>query len=239
MDLQTRAELTKLARALGTAPERVEFLAGLPVEDLRRLRERVSAALFDRHRGGVQRMAAASRILPVGVLARIAERAMPPMLSARIAGEMAPERAAELATRLGAGYLAEVCVELDPRAAGPIVQRLPVEVVVGVAAELLRRGDHLTIGRFVDAAPDEVIRAVVDGIEDDADLLRIATYVEHADQLERLVGVLPEPRVKGLVRAAVDGPPELQDEVTSLLGRVNDDLAQRLAALLDEPVDKS
>jgi hypothetical protein len=80
------------------------------VDDLRRLRERVSASLFDRHRAGFQRMAAASRLLPIGVLAKIAERTMPPMIAARIAAEMAPER----------------------------------------AAELLRRGEYVTIGRFVD-----------------------------------------------------------------------------------------
>jgi hypothetical protein len=231
-DLLTRAELTKLARALGTTPDRVEFLAGYPVDDLRRLRERISASLHDRHRGGVQRMAAASRILPIGVLAKIAERAMPPMLSARIAAEMAPERAAELATNLSTDYLAEVCVELDPRAAGPIVGRLPIAVVVGVAAELLRRDEHLTIGRFVDAASDEVIRAVVESIEDDAELLHIATYVESAGQLDRLVGVLPEHRMRGLVQAGVTGPPELRDELRSLAARVGEDLGRRLDDLV-------
>jgi hypothetical protein len=193
-DLVTRAELTKLARALGMPAERVGFLAGLPVEDLRVLRERVSAALFDRHRAGFQRMAAASRLLPMGVLAAIATRTMPPLLAARIAAEMPPGRAAELATTLDTPYLADVCVELDPRRAGPIVAALPLPVVVAVATELVRRTDYLTIGRFVAAASDDVIRAVLTAVPDDDALLQVASHIETADQLTRVISLLPDDR---------------------------------------------
>ncbi len=232
--LVARAELTKLARALGLPPSRVEFLARLPVEDLRRLRAAVSAALFDRHRAGFQRMAAASRLLPIGVLARIAEATMPPMLAARIAAEMSPERAAELATKLGTDYLADVCVELDPRRATPIVAALPLPVVVAVAGELVRRDEYLTIGRFVDAASDAVISAVLDALMGDEPLLRIAFYVESPDQLARVVGLLPDARLRGVVLAGVGGSPELQAAGLSLISRSGAALAPRLADLAAE-----
>lgn len=231
MDLVTRAELVKLARALGLPPERVNFLDGLPGEDLRRLRERVSASLFDRHRAGFQRMAAASRLLPIGVLATIAERAMPPMLAARIAAEMPAGRAAELATRLDTPYLADVCVELDPRRAGPIVAALPVPVVVTVAAELLRRNEYLTIGRFVEAASDQVIRAVLASITGDEPLLRIAFFIESPEQVARVVSVLPDDRVRRVVLAGVAGPAELQAAGLSLMSRAAGPLGTRLGDL--------
>ena len=231
--LVTTAELTKLARALGLPPDRVEFLARLPVDDLRRLRDAASAALFDRHRTGFHRMAAASRLLPIGVLATIAERTMPPMLAARIAAEMSPGRAAELAGRLGTVYLADVCVELDPRRAGPIVAALPLPVVVAVAGDLVRRGEYLTIGRFVDAASDEVIRAVLSGIEGDEPLLRIAFHIESPGQLARVVGVLPDARVRDVVLAGVTGPPELQVAGLSLMSRAGA-LGARLGDLAAE-----
>ena len=90
-DVAARVELAKLARALGTTPEGVSFAGSLDHDDIRRLRERVVAALYDEHRAAFQRVAAITRILPTPVNVRIALRAFPPLLAARVAGEMAPE----------------------------------------------------------------------------------------------------------------------------------------------------
>ncbi|HEY0639787.1 MAG TPA: hypothetical protein VGD67_19235 [Pseudonocardiaceae bacterium] len=192
------AELVRLGRALGVPAPRVEFLAHLPLADLRLLRERVSAALHDRHRPALGRMATASRLLPIGVLATIAARTMPPVLAAGIAAELAPERAAELATRLDHGYLAEVCVALDPRRAAVIVTHMPAALVLTVAAELVRRKDHLTLARFVGPAPEATVRAVLDGLTD-ADLLRTATFVESDADLARAIALLAPSRLAAAV----------------------------------------
>jgi hypothetical protein len=233
-DLATRAELVKLARALGTTTDGVAFAAVLPHEDIRRVRERVVATLYDEHRGAFQRVAAITRVLPTAVNVRIALRAFPPLLAARVAGEMTPDRAAELADRMPVEYLAEACVHLDPRRAGPLVQRIRPDRVLGVVMELISRREFITLGRMLDAASEGVIHDVATTVSTEA-LLRIGFYAESGAQLTRAVALLPPARLRGVVRDALSGAPGLASAGLALLGRLTDDeLRGRLAGFAAE-----
>jgi hypothetical protein len=233
-DLATRAELVKLARALGTTTDGVAFAAVLPHEDIRRVRERVVATLYDEHRGAFQRVAAITRVLPTAVNVRIALRAFPPLLAARVAGEMAPDRAAELADRMPTEYLAEACVHLDPRRAGPLIQRIRPDRVLGVVMELIDRREFITLGRLLDSATEGVIHDVAMTVSTEA-LLRIGFYAESGDQLTRAVALLPPSRLRRVVADALSGPRELASAGLALIGRLtDDDLRGRLADVAAE-----
>jgi len=227
-DLAARAELVKLARALGTTHDEVAFTAALGADGIRLLRERVVGALYDEHRAAFRRVAAIPRTLPMPVNVRITLRAFPPLLAARVAGEMAPERAAELANRLPVEYLAESCVHLDPRRAAPLVSRLDPDRVLAVVAELVARGDFVTLGRMLDAASEELLAHLAAGTSDEA-LLRIGCYAESSAHLTRAVGVLPPERLRRLVHTAMTGPPDLRAAALSTIGRLDDALRGRLA----------
>ena len=233
-DLATRAELVKLARALGTTTDGVAFAAVLPHEDIRRVRERVVATLYDEHRGAFQRVAAITRVLPTAVNVRIALRAFPPLLAARVAGEMPPDRAAELADRMPVEYLAEACVHLDPRRAEPLVQRIRSDRVLGVVMELIDQGEFITLGRLLDAATEGVIHDVAMTVSTEA-LLRIGFYAESGAQLTRAVALLPPSRLRRVVTDALSGPRELASAGLALIGRLTDDeLRGRLAGFAAE-----
>ncbi|MFC4852333.1 hypothetical protein [Actinophytocola glycyrrhizae] len=228
-DLATRAELVKLARALGTTTDTVSFAAVLPHEDIRRVRERVVTTLYDEHRAAFQRVAAITRVLPTAVNVRIALRAFTPLLAARVAGEMTPDRAAELADRMPVGYLTEACLHLDPRRAGPLVQRLRPGRLLAVVAELIDRAEYITLGRLLDAATEGVIHDVAMTVSTEA-LLRIGLYAESGTQLTRAVALLPPARLRGVVRDALSGEQELMSAGLALIGRLTDDeLRARLA----------
>ena len=228
-DPATRAELVKLARALSTTTDGVAFAAALPHQDIRRVRERVVATLYDEHRAAFQRVAAITRVLPTAVNVRIALRAFPPLLAARVAGEMTPDRAAELADRMPVEYLAEACVHLDPRRAGPLVRRVRPDRVLAVVVELVDRGEFITLGRMLDAATETVVRDVAATVSTEA-LLRIGFYAESDTQLTHAVMLLPPSRLRDVVRDALTGPPELASAGLALIGRLtDDDLRGRLA----------
>ncbi len=234
-DLATRAELVKLARALDTTPERVAFAATLDHGDVRHLRERVVAVLYDEHRAAFQRVAMFTRFLPTPLNVRIALRAFSPLLAARIAGELPAERAAELANRMPVDYLAEACVHLDPRRAAPLIARITPDRVVAVVAELVTRGDFITLGRLLDAATEKIVGDVAGTVPDEA-LLRIGFYAESDPLLTRAVLVLPPERLRTVVRHAMTGPADLRSAGLSLIGRLTDDalrgrLANHAAAL--------
>ncbi len=212
----------KLARALGTTTDEVAFAATLPHEDIRRLRERVIDALYDEHRAAFQRVATIARALPTAVNVRITLRAFPPLLAARVAGEMSPERAAELADRMPVDYLAEACVHLDPRRAAPLVRNMRPERVLDVVTELVARGDFITLGRLLDSATERVVRDVAATVSTEA-LLRIGFYAESGDQLTRAVSLLTRDRLHDVVREALSGPPELASAGLALIGRLEDE----------------
>jgi hypothetical protein len=209
-ELRVRAELIKLARVLGAREEQVAFLAPLGVEQLRRLGDRVSSALFDEYRTAFQKLADASRLLPASLVAKMSELVFGPVLSARISGLMPPDRAIEVALKLRGRFLADVCIELDPRNASELLARMPTKIVVDVAQELLRRREHVTMGRFVDDLTNEAIRAVMQAVTDDAALVQIGFFVERRERLVELVELLSPERVRAVVAAAASGPPEAQ-----------------------------
>src|SRR5262245_26602752 len=203
-DLATRAELVKLARALGTTPEEVAFAAELPATAIRIIRERAVATMYDEHRAAFQRVATITRVLPTALNVRITLRAFSPMLAARVAGEMPPDRAAELANRMPVEYLAEACAHLDPRRAAPLIRRVRQDRVIAVIMELIARGDFITLGRLLDAATEPIVREVSATIPTEA-LLRIGFYAESDEQLTRAVALLPPDRLRQIVRDALSG----------------------------------
>jgi hypothetical protein len=216
----TRAEIMKLARMLGTEPTELSYLEHVPAEDLRELREQVTAVFFDSDGGGtLGRLAAASRVLPVAVVAKIAEGAFGPVLAARLAGLLDPGRAADVAARLPTSFLAEVAVHLDPRRASDLLARIPPERIAEVAAILVAQAEHVTLGRFVGHLPDQAIVLALREM-DDLTVLRVAFVLEDLGSIDRVLGLIEQSRLDALVDAAVGT--ELWPDVLELVAEVGE-----------------
>ncbi|TNC21441.1 hypothetical protein [Amycolatopsis alkalitolerans] len=195
--MSSDAEVRKLARVLGVSPERFDYLHDVPPEDLRLLRASVTSVLYDAHLDVLERMAGASRLLPVPLLARMAERVFGPVLSARIAGLVEVGRGVDIASRLSPAFLSDVAAELDPRRAAGIIAGLPVPVAVDVAAELSRRRDWITIARFVDILPERTITACLEVIPDKA-LPLVARMVDDPARVHYVTDLLPQHRLDAI-----------------------------------------
>ena len=201
--LQARAEVLKLARILEREPESLAYLESLSLDDLRALRDRVTEVLWTAHGHTLNRLASASRLLPAGLSATISERAFGPLLSARMAGLLEPSRAVDVATKLHSTFLADVATELDPRRASEVISQIPPGQIAEVTGELVRRGEYVTMGRFVGHLHEDALVAAL-GAMDDAALLHVAFVLEDKGDLEHLVGLLPELRLAAIVQAAAD-----------------------------------
>ena len=81
----------------------------------------MTETLYDADGGSLGRLAAASRLLPAGLTATIGQRAFGPLLSARLAGLLDPDRAVDVAAKLPPPFLADVAIELDPRRASELI----------------------------------------------------------------------------------------------------------------------
>ncbi|MEC3978936.1 hypothetical protein [Amycolatopsis sp. H20-H5] len=230
-NLAAQGEILKLARVLGTEPERLAYLARVDPAELRALRESITDTLFDANLYVLQRMALASRLVPAPVLAKIAEKVFGPLLCARIAGLVDASRGVDVAKRLSPRFLAEVAAELDPRRASAIISGIPLGTVVEVAAELVRREDWITLGRFVGHLPDPTVREALRVI-DDAALLRVAFVLDDKSRIDHVVGLLPEKRFIGLLRVTVTDP-ELAPPALDMLTHLSPARRQVLLPFLD------
>jgi hypothetical protein len=227
-----RGEVLRLARLLRRDPTSLAYLERLGPDDLRRLREQVTEMLFSAHAGPLGRLAAASKLLPVALIATIAERALGPVVTARIAGMLEPARAVEVAARLPGPFLADVAAEIDPRRAGAVISLVPAQQIVEVTRELVRRREHVTIGRFVGRLNAEARLAALEVIDTDT-LLHVAFVVEDEEGLDQLFADIPPGRRVELIDAAVHGA--ISAELLALVSRLDPPLRSAYEELAAAP----
>lgn len=241
-ELLIQAERVKLARTLGVADAKLDFLPPLDPLELRQLRNRISHSLFDQHQVLFQRLADAGKRLPIAINALISEKVFGPMLSARIAGMLAPDRALEISSKLSAEFQAELCLTLDPRSAPELMRKMPVAKVVAVGRVLMARREFITMARFVDCLSDAAVKAVVKDTHDDEALLRIGFYVESGARLSHAIALIPDERLLQMIQASIDGPADLQQAGAALISTVDDSqkarLAEAAASLSRESLEK-
>ncbi|MGH8540203.1 MAG: hypothetical protein ACRETW_06830 [Stenotrophobium sp.] len=231
--LAAQAEVVKLAHALDVPAATLEFLHAVPPGQLRSVREAVYERLFAQDQILFQRVARWIRWLP-GFLVSWFATMFGAVCTAHVVGEMPARRAARLAQRLPAAFLAEVCVHLDPRHAREIIGLLPQGCIVAIALQMIVHRDYQTMGRFADFLSDDAIRAVLDQVDDDEILLRIAYFMESRNRLDHVVRLLPRERLRRAILLALDESRNILVEVMSLLAHVSYALQRELGDLAAE-----
>ncbi|MFE9406067.1 hypothetical protein ACFYNY_30665 [Streptomyces sp. NPDC006530] len=225
--LRNRAEIDKLAALLDERPERLAFLAELPTDDLRTLREQAVAALFDHMPDMLDRIARATKLVPAGVAAAISQKALGPRLAAAVAGRLEPARAADIIDKLPVAFTAASCAHLDPRRIEGIVDRLDENLLIRISVALAERGDHLTMGRFVGHLRDSALTRILPQV-DDAVVLRTGFAVDQPQRLGAILELMGEDRLARVIASAADG---LWPEALAVAGMVTEEQRARIAAL--------
>lgn len=228
--LAVRAEIEKLARLLDTDPDTLAYLEALPATTVRRVRHRATDVLFDANADLLGRLATAAKLIPVATVALAGRRFFGPLLSARIAAQLDPSRASEVAQRLSPRFLAEVCLHLDPRRAAGIIARIPLSTIVEVARELMTRREYVTLGQLVGYVSDEAIAACV-AVAGSEDLLRIAFFIEQPEHLDTVVDTLTDARIGEVLAAAAGDGESLWPYAFGLLDTLSPDRRARVAEI--------
>lgn len=235
--LETQAEVLKLERLIGVEEGTFCFLEAVDAAELRDLRERVTDSLFDAGGPALAKLGAAAKLLPSPIVANICESSFGPLLSARAAASIDPAKAVEVAGRMSPGFLTDTTIELDPRRVARIIAGVPPDLVEPVATELGRRGEYVTMGRFLAYMPDETLAVAMASISDEA-LLRTAFVLEQKDRLDHALGLLEPDRIAGVLRCAAEEG--LWPEALDLLGNISEErraaIAEVLAGLGDDAI---
>ncbi|MEV0339525.1 hypothetical protein AB0H49_10900 [Nocardia sp. NPDC050713] len=199
----TDPQLIKLARTLRVPVDDLGYLAEVPDTDLRLFRMQVADMLFDHQSVGLRRIAGAAKIIPTPILAKLVGHHHNALLAAKMSAVLDPGHAVEVAKRLPADFLADIAAQLDARRAATIIAGLPSATVADVAEVLAERADWITLGDLMASVSDDAARvtaAALDGLA----LTRTAFLVDEVAQLERFVGLVPEPKLADMLRATAD-----------------------------------
>ena len=233
--LDTSAELIKLSTLMKVEVVDIQFLETLPLPALIKLREQTADLLFNDGRKLFQNLAAASKLMPTGLTAMIAEKTFGPMLCARVAGEMPYQRAIDLAQKMSLPFLAEVCRELDPRRVRDIISNMPISLSRGVALELIKRKEFLVMGSFVGMMPMSHMAVIIKDIPEEA-LLHTGFFIEGKHQLSEIMRMLPDARLAKLVEI-MQVNEDLWPEALAMMVHLEDELKRKMgdiAAAQDE-----
>ncbi|MCC7076866.1 MAG: hypothetical protein IT198_07045 [Acidimicrobiia bacterium] len=204
LSVETAAALAKLGRVLEVDEDEIEFLGHLDVDRLRLLHWQILDSFQAANSARLQRVAGAAKLLPAGLVATLAERRFGSVLCAQLVGLVEPARAGQYARHMTPGFMADITARTDPRVAGALARRLDLPVMQAIAVTLVERDDYLTLAGFVDHLPAEIIASILEAIDDNATVVRIARYVEDPTVLDPVVALIPDDRILGLVTAVDD-----------------------------------
>lgn len=229
-DMAAAAEQIKLERLLNVEEASLDFIAQQPSEASHAFREQLNEFFYQRHQDAFHRLAGMSKLLPVKGSAKLATTLLGPVLSAGIAGELAPDRAAKLADKLPTKFLAKLSLYLDPSRAGAIVGAISDEHIVAVAKQLSEWREEITLARFVSVISEQALAQVIAEQGDDGiGLLHTGMYLEDKSQLDKLIRKLSDSQRQALFAAASEHG--LWLEVLSLLGYLKADMQVEMANL--------
>lgn len=236
--LDSSAELVKLGQLLHVPSAELQFLEGMSLPTLIKIRELSTDKLFNDGSKLFQKLASASKLMPIGVTASIGEKIFGAMLCARIASQMPYQRAIDLAKKMTTPFLAKVTLELDPRRVKDIIQHMPLENLQAVANELLKHRHYMVMGRLVNFMTASNLKVILNGINSEEALLHIGFFIEGKHQLSDIIRLLPKERLQKLI-SYLQLHAELWPEALALMVHLEDDLKREMgdiSADLGEPV---
>jgi hypothetical protein len=218
--LQTHAEIVKIAHLLQVAPSEVEYLAVCEPETLVELRLQLVEIYYGDESSTLKRFAKVGNLLPSSVIASLTKEAVGPVLAARIAGFVDPKQAAAIVAKLPTSFIVDIATAIDPRRVGPVIGRLDNGTVERVALELIKRHEYVTMGQFVGFASDEILRISFNFSSDEA-LLRTAFVAEDKVRISAALTPQSDERIASIIKTAAKG--DLWPEAMDLLSQLSDD----------------
>ncbi|HEX7609058.1 MAG TPA: hypothetical protein VF380_00165 [Solirubrobacteraceae bacterium] len=215
---ESRVETARLARLLGVEdPQALAFLLAVPAPELRDYREAVTDLLYDDEAELLARTADATRLLPASTLAVIGERALGPLICARLTSLLDPRRAAEISEHFTLEFLARLAAELDPRRVAEVLSAIAADTVIAVSAAMAATGEHIAMGRFVAYLDEAALKRCIEELGDE-DLLRVAFVMEGEERLPAVFEMIGAERTERMLAAGrADG---LLEEAEHVLARL-------------------
>ncbi|GAA5058243.1 hypothetical protein [Nocardia callitridis] len=237
-DLVTHAQLVLLARTLHVPVRRVAHLERLGARHLHEIQQRMAAIVFEQHTEVFARISKLVPIIPLGVSMPLVQRFVPPTMTGRAAGSIGvehPKKAADIIAVLGTSYAADCVPYIDPRTIATVAEHAPWRPIAEILNEILRRGDYITAGPFLEYLNAGLIDAVEFGVHDDAGVIFSAAYAYSSSSVSAILRRLSSgrrQRVPRIVHTVLHGSAELQRAGLSTFARCEPDVIASVGEVL-------
>lgn len=154
-----------MARILHCNPEELQGLDGLDNAQLSHLRKHIDARLSLEGQTALRGLTAAGRMVPARLSAKIAEKALGPVITAEMARKLEPGRSGKVACHLSPSFMADVARYLPAEESSSLLNGLPIEILRVVTHELARRGETIVLATLVAKLPTEAIVALASELD--------------------------------------------------------------------------
>jgi hypothetical protein len=230
-DLQTQAEVFKLARLLEVEAKELEYLQRFAPETLAKFRRQLIDSFYGQQGGNLERFAKIGNLLPSSAIAALTKEAVGPVLAARIAGFLNPKQAAAVVEKLPIPFVADIAAQIDPRRVEPVVVEMSAQVVKDLSLELIAREEYVTMGQFVGFVSELLLHDTF-AYTSDAALLQIAFVAEGKERLALALGTQSDARIKSLVKTAANTG--LWNQALDLLSHLDDEQYGRVVNIASQ-----
>ncbi len=234
MTTDSRAQIIRIAHLLEVDNSELDFLEGMDSGALRELHSQIVEVLFDTTDIKLGSLQAAAKILPPAITAKVAEKALGPVLCGRIAGSVDPPLAVSIAKRLPSEFLADVARHVHPNQIEAIISQLPISQVDRAATVLVERGDLVALGHFSGIVKDPTLKNVISSL-DGSGLLDVAPFIEPKERISHLLALIDDSRLLDILRCA-DRDDRWVDAF-DLVDRLDVSVRKRIATLVVPEID--
>lgn len=218
-----RAQISILARLLGTSPDVLASLEHLEASEIAALRQQISNELFDELAPMFARVSKLAPLVPDALAAKMALKILPPEVAGRGGGAVGLDhihRAPALIQAMTPQYLADAAPYIDPRVIPAVVPNIDGALLIPAARELLRRKDYVTASMFVEYATPEIAKELEPGLDDDEGIIATAALVMSDDRVNDVLQAVPTVRLDRLGRSIAAAPSDIRVAALSLLPRL-------------------
>lgn len=235
-DLLLHAQLELLATLLEVETEEVAHLGHLGVDGIKELRAAISGRLFDGEAEMFARVSKLAPLVPDALVVKVAQAAVPPLVSGRLAGALGQahrDRAVGLLKRMRADYLADAAPYVDPRAVAVLAPEFDdaPEALLPAAKVMLERKEYAAAASFLEFATPALVEAFSLGLDDIEALIEAVAYVDSDGQLSHVIRHVPADRIREIMLGNLDNEAGVMAALT-VASRIEPDLTARIGDLL-------
>ena len=179
-----------------------------------------------------KRLTGVAKFFPNYMNAKISETVMGPLIAANMSYHMPVKDAISIMGYMSTQFLATVAEHMTPENARDLINQIPMAILKKVTTELVQSKKFMTAAGFVDVSDVPRLVELSKIIYKEEDLIRISTFVENKQYIEKIVEGFSDDRMDKIITIAYQH--DMQQEVISVFSHLSNKEMQRVLKIVSQ-----